>query len=151
MLLSQMHHLKAPGPDDFPTVFSDKSWATTSSKVSRAVLQFLNGAPFDARLNATNIVLIPKVNSPTQITEYRPISLCNVIYKLISKVLANWFKKIIPFVISPEQSAFIPGRLITNNVLVAFETLHTMDTRLKGKEGFMSLKLDMNKAYDRLE
>jgi hypothetical protein len=115
------------------------------------MLQFLNGAPFDAKLNATDIVLIPKVSSPTKITEYRPISLCNVIYKFISKVLANRLKKVLPYVISLEHSVFIPDRLITDNFLVSFETLYTMDTRLKGNEGFMALKLDMSKAYYRLE
>jgi hypothetical protein len=70
-------------------------------------------------------------------------------YKLISKVLANRLKKILPEIISPNQSAFIPGRLITDNILVAFEALHTMDRKMKGREGFMALKLDMSKAYDR--
>jgi hypothetical protein len=74
-----------------------------------------------------------------------------VIYKLISKVLANQLKLVLPHIISPEQRAFIPGWLITDNILVAFETLHMMDTRLKGKKGFMALKLDISKAYDRLE
>jgi len=74
-----------------------------------------------------------------------------VLNKIIAKVLANRLKLILPYVISPEQSAFIPGRLITDNILVAFETLHIMDTRLKGKEGFMALKLDMSKAYDSIK
>jgi len=72
----------------------------------------------------------------------------HVLYKLIAKVMANRLKKVLPFVICPEQSAFILGKLITNNILVGFETLHTMDARLKGKEGYMALKLDMSKAYD---
>lgn len=74
-----------------------------------------------------------------------------MIYKIIAKVLANRLKRVLPFIISFTQSAFISSRLITDNILVAFEALHTMDGRMKVKEGFMALKLDMSKAYDRVE
>jgi hypothetical protein len=146
-----MHPSKSPGPDDFSVGFFQKAWCNVGRKVTEAVLSFLNGGPFDAAINATNICLIPKVPSPESVKDYRPISLCNVVYKLISKVLANRMKFVLPHIISSEQSAFIPGRLITDNIIVAFETLHTMETRLKGRNGFMALKLDMSKAYDRLE
>jgi hypothetical protein len=119
--------------------------------VCTAVLQFLNNGQFDKEINATNIALVPKKKNPSCVTDFRPISLCNVVYKLIAKVLANRFKRVLGEIISPNQSAFIPGRLITDNVLIAFEALHTMDSRLSGKEGYMALKLDMSKAYDRVE
>jgi len=149
--LFQMHPLKSPGPDGFPAMFYQKNWNTVRKEVSKAVLYYLNNGHLDEGLNTTNIVLIPKVNFPSKITDYRPISLCNVLYKLIAKVLANRLMPILPKIISPEQSAFVVDRLITDNVLMAFETLHTMATRLSGKEGFMALKLDMSKAYDRME
>lgn len=77
-----------------------------------------------AKLNDTHICLIPKTKNPQKVTEYRPISLCNVIYRILAKVLANRLKKILPGVVSNSQSAFVPRRLITDNVLVAFEKMH---------------------------
>jgi hypothetical protein len=149
--LFQMHPHKAPGLDGFPAAFYQRNWPTVGSEVCKAVLSFLNDGQMDMWINSTNIVLIPKVNSPSKPSEYRPIILCNVFYKLISKVLANRLKPILQHIVSPEQSAFVSGRLISDNILVAFETLHTMASRLSGKEGYMALKLDMSKAYDRLE
>jgi hypothetical protein len=149
--LAQMHPLKSPGPDGFSASFYQHSWSMVRKDVCNAVLQFLNNGHFDREINATNIALVPKKKNPSHLTDFRPISLCNVVYKLIAKVLANRLKKVLGEIISPNQSAFIPGRLITDNVLIAFEALHTMDSRLTGKEGYMALKLDMSKAYDRVE
>jgi hypothetical protein len=118
----------------------------------RVILDILNTGIMPPQLNSTNIVLIPKVKNPVSVSDYRPISLCNVFYKVISKVLANRLKKILLSIISPTQSAFLLERLITDNVLVAYETLHTMHARMKGKQGFMmAIKLDMSKTYDRVE
>ena len=74
-----------------------------------------------------------------------------MLYKFNSKVLANRLKKVLPHIISLNQSAFLPRRLITDNIIVAFEAMHTMDKRMKGREGYMALKLDMNKAFNRVE
>ena len=112
------------------------------------VLDFLNDGVMLPNFNHTNIVLIPKVKNPKKMSEFRPISLCNVIYKVISKVLANRLKQVLPDIISLTQSDFVPGRLITNNVIVAYEALHSTHARKKGKTGSLALKLDVSKAYD---
>ena len=86
-----------------------------------------------------------------RVSKYRPIALCNILYKLISKVLANRPKKILHYVISESQGAFQSSKAITDNILIAFETLHHMKAQKSKKMGFMAMKLDMSKAYDRVE
>jgi hypothetical protein len=149
--LKQMTPTSAPGPDGMPPLFYQSFWDSIGSDVTNAVLSCLNSGKILRAINHTYITLIPKIQSPTNVTEFRPISLCNVVYKLISKVLANRLKKILPSIISETQSAFVPGRLITDNIFVAFESLHHMSTQRHGKTGHMALKLDMSKAYDRVE
>ena len=83
--------------------------------------------------------------------EFHPINLGNVVSQIISKVLANRLKPILPNVISDSQSAFVSSRIITDNTTVAFEMLHLMRNRTKGKKGHMAVKLNISKAYDRVE
>lgn len=149
--LFQMAPLKASGPDGFPAEFYQKNWSLMGTNICKAIIGSLNYGIMPDFLNLTNIVLIPKVKTLTCVIDYRPISLCNVSYKIISKLLANRLKKLLLDIISPVQSAFILGRLITDNVLAAYETLHTMHTHLKGKKGFMAVQLDMSKVYNRVE
>ena len=151
LAIKQMAPSKAPGPDGMPPIFYLKFWHVVGNDVTQAVLSCLNSGCILKSINHTFITLIPKVKTPERVTEFHPISLCNVVYKLISKVLANRLKVILPQIVSNYQSAFVPGRLITDNVLVAFETLHHMHHNRIGRERAMALKFDMSKAYDRVE
>ena len=149
--IKQMGPLKAPGPDGMSPIFYQTFWDSIGTDVSSAVLSCLNSGSILKSINHTYITLIPKNQNPTKVTDFRPISLCNVIYKILSKILTIKLKTILPKIISETQSAFVPGHLITDNILVAFETLHHMKTRHTSKDGFMALKLDMSKAYDCVE
>ena len=149
--LDSIGDLKAPGPDGMSSIFYKKFWEVVGTKVTEEVLAVLNGGPMPEGWNDTTIVLIPKVSRPDKIKDLRPISLCNVLYKIVSKVLANRLKKILLDIISSAQSAFVPGRLISDNILIAYEMTHYMKKKKRGKEGYAAVKLDMSKAYDRVE
>ena len=114
--LDNIGDLKTPGPDGMSAIFYKKFWDIIGDQIVMEVLGVLNGGPVPSEWNETTIVLIPKVNRPEQVKDLRPISLCNVLYKIVSKVLANRLKQILPEVISPAQSAFVPGRLISDNI-----------------------------------
>lgn len=98
--LDSIGDLKAPGPDGMPSIFYKRFWSLISSRVQDEVLTVLNGGAMPAGWNSTTVVLIPKTKNPDRIKDLRPISLCNVLYKLISKVLANRLKVILPDIIS---------------------------------------------------
>ncbi|KAL6141778.1 hypothetical protein ACLB2K_060065 [Fragaria x ananassa] len=147
--LFQMYPTKSSGPDGMPPEFFQKYWETVGVDVCLAVCDFLSSGQLLRDVNYTHICLILKVANPTQVSDLRPIALCNVLYKICSKAIANRLKKHLAGIISPFQSAFIPGRLITDNSLIATEVSHFIDS--DKEEGVMSLKLDMRKAYDRME
>lgn len=114
------------------------------------MLSILNSNSSLAKLNQTNIVLISKKNNPTNMWVFRPISHC-VLYKIISKVLQNRLKPILNAIILENQSAFVPNQLITDNVLVAFKIMHYLKNKRDGKDKYMTVKLDMSKAYNQVE
>ena len=149
--IKKMAPLKAPGPDGMPPLFYQSFWQNIGSEVSEAVLSCLNSSTLLKSINHTFITLIPKVCNPENVLEFRPIGLCNVLYKIISKVIVSRLKPIPHSIVSEVQSAFTADRLITDNILIAFESLHYMKTQCSRKEDFMALKLDMGKAYDRMK
>jgi hypothetical protein len=129
--LAQMHPQKSLGPGGFCVGIFQHHWGNIGEKVRCTILEFLNGGMFDPAINETFITSIPKTPNASYVGEYQPISLCNVVYKLIAKVIANRLKLVLLSMISHNQSAFVPGRLITNNVLVPYEALQHLDEEPK--------------------
>jgi len=149
--LFMMHPGKAPGPDGMTALFFQHSWHIIKTDLVELVNNFLLTGELDTLLNITNICMIPKTERPTRMTELRPISLCNVGYKIISKVLCQRLKICLPSLISETQSAFVAGRLISDNILIAQEMFHGLRANKACQGKFMAIKTDMSKAYDRLE
>uniref|UniRef100_A0A8R7V269 Reverse transcriptase domain-containing protein n=1 Tax=Triticum urartu TaxID=4572 RepID=A0A8R7V269_TRIUA len=149
--LFQIGPLKAPGPDGFHARFYQRNWGVLKIEVVSAVKRFFVEGTMPEGLNDTVIVLIPKGNDPKNIKDFRPISLCNVIYKVISKCLVNRLRPLLDELISETQSAFIPGRMITDNALIAFECFHKISHSKVPQNTHCAYKLDLAKAYDRVD
>uniref|UniRef100_A0A803Q6P7 Reverse transcriptase domain-containing protein n=1 Tax=Cannabis sativa TaxID=3483 RepID=A0A803Q6P7_CANSA len=131
--------------------FFKKLWPIVGDDVRLLVRSFFASGWFPPSLNETNIVLIPKKKNAELMTDLRPISLCTILYKVISKVLANRLKLVLRDVISESQSTFLPGWLISDNIMVSFEIMHYLKRKRMGMDGYMALKLEMSKAYDKVE
>ncbi|OMO57673.1 reverse transcriptase [Corchorus capsularis] len=147
----QMEGDKAPGPDGMTQTFFQQCWGLIGKDVASFCLDFLNNGEPLPSINHTNICLIPKNASPSSAKDYRPISLCNVLFKIISKALANRLKLVLPNLIGDSQSAFVPDRMIYDNAMIPFETIHFMQNKRVGRKAHMALKLDLSKAYDQIE
>lgn len=133
---------KAPTPDGLNAQFFKIHWPVMGQEVTDFVLNFLNGERDLTEINSTCISLCPKVRSPRKVSQFRPISLCNVIYKLITKVLTNRLKLVLPSVISLTQGAFIPDPSIIDNVIVVFESMHFLKNKRLGRFGDYPINLD---------
>lgn len=149
--LFQMHPDKAPGPDEMTPAFFQKHWSIVGADIMKLTRDFFETGELLRDLNETYIVLIPKNKNLVSVMELRPIALCNDLMKIITKIIANRLKEVLSVIISDTQSAFIPGRLISDNIMISYEVMHYLKRKRFGKEGYMMIKLDIIKAYDRIE
>ncbi|CAL1394844.1 unnamed protein product [Linum trigynum] len=137
---------KAPGPDGYPACFFQAAWHIVGAEVTSAILYCFQVSQIPVSVNSTLLALIPKVHSPEEMKFFRPIACCNILYKCIAKILATRLSAVMPCVISESQTAFVKGRLIGENILLAHELVQKY-----GRKNISSrslVKVDLMKAFD---
>ncbi|KAI3473730.1 hypothetical protein Pfo_031188 [Paulownia fortunei] len=145
----EMETESVAGPDGFSAFFFHYCWDIIQMHLKDAVEDFFKGNKMLRSYTTASLVLIPKIENPKIWNDFRLISLCNVTNKVIAKILSNRLVNILPKIIAPSQSGFVKGRFISDNILLAQELIHTLNA--KRKHDNVALKLDMNKAYDRVQ
>ncbi|KAH9291381.1 hypothetical protein KI387_043430, partial [Taxus chinensis] len=146
-IVFSMKRDKVPGPDGFPASFYQDFWAIVGPSVWLAVEESRVSRNILGNLNHTFICLFPKKSPAEKLDDFRPISLCNTTYKIISKAIANRLSPLMHKLVAPEQSGFIPGRSITEGIIISHELIHSLHNSSRAG---MLLKLDFSKAYDRV-
>jgi hypothetical protein len=142
-----MKAFKAPGLDGFPPAFFQHFWEVIKGEIIWATRDLFKIGRLAKRINKTFIALISKIPSPKRMHDYRSISLCNTIYKVFAKVLVNRIKPFLTNIIGSPQKGFVLGRQILDAVITTHEVIHSME---KSKKPGMALKLDISKAYDKV-
>ncbi|XP_074290815.1 uncharacterized protein LOC141617518 [Silene latifolia] len=145
-----MGPMKSPGPDGIPAVFYQRCWHLVKKDCTKAILSILNSGAVLKEMNRTFIALIPKCDSPEAVKDYWPISLCNVFMRIITKCITNRMQKVMGYLVGDHQNAFLAGRSISDNILLAHKAIHKVNTHNHGKFGKVAFKADMSKAFDRV-
>ncbi|GJW33276.1 hypothetical protein Tco_0053308 [Tanacetum coccineum] len=140
---------KSPGPDGYTAAFFKESWEIIADDFFDAVNEFFINGKLLKELNHMIIALIPKIRSPSRVMDYRPISCCNVLFKCISKIIANRIKESLKLLVSPNQSAFVSGRSIADNILLTQELMHNY--HLDRGSSRCAFKVDIQKSYDTVD
>ncbi|KAK5774708.1 hypothetical protein PVK06_042564 [Gossypium arboreum] len=149
--IKQINPNKALSIDGLSGNFFKHYWEIVGNDTVSFCLDVLNGNKNISNLNETMIILIPKIRDPCELTNFRLISLYRFVYKIISKVYTNRLKAALLSCISQNQSTFLPGRMIHDSILIAHELFHYLQSSNNGSNKGIVVKLDMNKAYDRVE
>lgn len=136
--------LKTPESDGLPSKFFEEFWETCKDHTSNLVIMCFYLVSIPSNLNETFIALMPKVQNSITINQICPISLYNTLYKVISKVLVSKLRPLLHQLINPTQASFIPGRQISDNIVIVQEILNSYK-RSKGKHGLLAWKNDLSK------
>ncbi|XP_070004802.1 uncharacterized protein [Nicotiana sylvestris] len=147
--LKDIDDIKAPGCDGFNACFFKKAWPVVGQDFTKAVLEFFDTGVMCRTINCTTITLVPKVQNLARIPEFRPISCCTILYNIISKILTHRMQEGMNDIVDPGQSTFVPGRVITDNIILSHELVKGYGR--KGVSPRCMLKIDMRKAYDSVE
>lgn len=131
-----MHPSTALGPYGFTALFFQKQWTTIGKEVVEAIFKILNEKSDLHGWNETLITLIPKVHDPKVPKDFLPISLCNICYKIVARAIMNRLRPTLVTAIDHHQSAFVPGRLITDNVIIGFVCMHWIRNNKRNKTGY---------------
>ncbi|XP_020258369.1 uncharacterized protein LOC109834759 [Asparagus officinalis] len=137
---------KNPGPDGYSALFFKASWSIISEELFSAVEEFFNSGKLLGTFNTTSITLIPKILNPQYASDFRPISCCNCVYKIITKIIATRIQGVMGYLISDAQSAFIKGRLISSNILLAHEIVKHYGRKHSSPRAI--LNIDLRKEFD---
>lgn len=141
---------KAPGLDGLHTGFFQRFWLIVGNLVISEIKKAFADRRVSEYLNTTHIALIPKIHGPKTLNNYRPISLCSTMYKIMPKIIVARLRPYLDKLIFPYQSAFVPGRKGIDNAIIVQDVIHSLSKK-KGKVGYMALKIDLEKVYDKLE
>lgn len=148
-VLFDMPTNKSPGPDGYTCEFFKASWSVVEQDFTKAIQSFFIKGFLPKGLNTTIIALIPETDSSRQMKDYRPISCCNLIYKVISKIIATRLKRILPDFINMNQSAFVEQCLLMKNILLAMEFVK--DYHKPKISSRCAMKIDISKVFDSVQ
>ncbi|XP_074282709.1 uncharacterized protein LOC141607248 [Silene latifolia] len=140
---------KSPGPDGFSSQFYKDSWDIVGDTVIQAIQNFFQTGKLLRQVNTTTLTLIPKVDNPKSVLEFRPIACCNIIYKAITKVMCNRLNRVLPDIINESQGGFVKNRNIVENVLICQDLVRMYNRKVASPR--CMIKIDLKKVYDSVE